>query len=55
MAAMRSQAYTAKLLETSPTFMRLRELGVLEKIALAGKLNIVLGDKGLTDCVAHLL
>ncbi len=54
-AAMRSQANTAKLLETSPTLMRLRELEVLEKIASAGKLNIVLGEKGLTDRVVNLL
>ena len=32
-AAMRSQANTAKLLQASPTLMRLRELEVLEKIA----------------------
>jgi regulator of protease activity HflC (stomatin/prohibitin superfamily) len=54
-AAMRSQANTAKLLETSPTLMRLRELEVLEKIASAGKLNIVLGEKGLADRVVNLL
>jgi regulator of protease activity HflC (stomatin/prohibitin superfamily) len=54
-AAMRSQANTAKLLESSPTLMRLRELEVLEKIASAGKLNIVLGEKGLTDRVVNLL
>ena len=29
--------------------MRLRELEVLEKIAATAKLNIVLGDKGLTE------
>ena len=38
---------SGKLLEGSPTLMRLRELEVLEKIASAGKLNIVLGEKGL--------
>ena len=54
-AAMRSQANTAKLLEASPTLMRLRELEVLEKIASAGKLNIVLDEKGLTDRVVNLL
>ena len=54
-AAMRSQANTAKLLETSPTLMRLRELEVLEKIASAGKLSIVLGEKGLADRVVNLL
>jgi regulator of protease activity HflC (stomatin/prohibitin superfamily) len=59
-AAIRSQANTAKLLEASPTLMRLRELEVLEKIAAAGKLNIVLGDmssekRGLADRVVNLL
>ena len=54
-AAMRSQANTAKLLESNPTLMRLRELEVLEKIASAGKLNIMLGEKGLTQQVMNLL
>jgi hypothetical protein len=35
--------------------MRMRELEVLEKIATAGKMNIVLGEKGLTDRVVNLL
>ena len=54
-AAIRSQANTAKLLAESPTLMRLRELEVLEKIASASKLNIILGDKGLADRVVNLL
>ncbi len=59
-AAMRSQANTAKLLADNPTLMRLRELEVLEKIASAGKLSIVLGEKslgekGLADKVVNLL
>ncbi len=54
-AAMRSQANTAKLLEDSPTLMRLRELEVLEKIATAGDLKIVLGEKGLAERVVNLL
>ncbi|HUT92038.1 MAG TPA: slipin family protein [Thermoguttaceae bacterium] len=53
--AMRSQANTAKLLEQSPTLMRLRELEVLEKIATASKLNVVLGEKGLAERVVNLL
>ncbi|MCR4414678.1 MAG: slipin family protein, partial [Thermoguttaceae bacterium] len=48
-AAMRSQANTAKLLEGNPTLMRLRELEVLEKVAASGKLNVVLGEKGLAE------
>ncbi|MFO0923618.1 MAG: slipin family protein [Pirellulales bacterium] len=59
-AAMRSQANTAKLLSENPTLMRLRELEVLEKVASAGKMNIVLGErslteKGLADKVVQLL
>jgi len=54
-AAMRSQANTAKLLADNPVLMRLRELEVLEKIAANGKLNIVLGEKGLTEKVVNLL
>lgn len=54
-AAMRSQSNTARLLADNPVLMRLRELEVLEKIATAGKLNIVMGEKGLTDRVVNLL
>jgi regulator of protease activity HflC (stomatin/prohibitin superfamily) len=54
-AAMRSQANTAKMLAENPTLMRMRELEILEKIASAGKLNIVVGEKGLTDRVVNLL
>lgn len=54
-AAMRSQANTAKLLEGNPTLMRLRELEVLEKVAGSGKLNVVLGDKGLADKIVNVI
>ncbi len=54
-AAVRSQANTAKLLESSPTLMRLRELEILEKIAVNSKMNVVLGEKGLADRVVNLL
>ena len=54
-AAMRSQANTAKLLDDNPTLMRLRELEVLEKVATSGKLNVVLGEKGLAERVVNLL
>jgi len=54
-AAMRSQANTAKLLQDNPTLMRLRELEVLEKVAASSKLNIVLGEKGLTDRIVNVL
>ena len=35
--------------------MRLRELEVLEKIASASKLSVVLGEKGLAERVVNLL
>jgi regulator of protease activity HflC (stomatin/prohibitin superfamily) len=54
-AAIRSQANTAKLLAQEPLLMRLRELEVLEKIASAGHLKVVLGEKGLADRVTNLL
>jgi len=54
-AAIRSQSNTAKLLVENPALMRMRELEVLEKIASAGHLNVVLGEKGLADCVTNLL
>lgn len=59
-AAIRSQANTAKLLQDNPSLMRMRELEVLENIAAAGTLNIVVGDKapgekGLADKVLNLL
>jgi regulator of protease activity HflC (stomatin/prohibitin superfamily) len=54
-AAVRSQANTAKLLADNPALMRLRELEVLEKVATAGDLKIVLGEKGLADRLVNLL
>ena len=54
-AAMRSQVNTAKMLQDNPTLMRMRELEVLEKVAANAKLNVMLGEKGLTDRVVNLL
>ena len=54
-AAIRSQANTAKLLAESPMLMRLRELEILEKIATQGTLNVMLGEKGLTERIVNLL
>jgi regulator of protease activity HflC (stomatin/prohibitin superfamily) len=54
-AAMRSQANTARILEGSPTLMRLRELEVLEKVSEKANLTVVLGEKGLADRVVKLL
>jgi len=54
-AAMRSQANTAKILETNPVLMRLRELEVLEKVADKANLSVVVGEGGLADRVVKLL
>jgi regulator of protease activity HflC (stomatin/prohibitin superfamily) len=54
-AAMRSQANTARILESSPTLMRMRELEVLEKVSTKANLTVVLGDKGLADRVVKML
>lgn len=54
-AAMRNQANTARLLENNPTLMRLRELEVLERIAGTSKLQVILGEKGLTERMVNLL
>jgi regulator of protease activity HflC (stomatin/prohibitin superfamily) len=54
-AAMRSQANTARILESNPTLMRLRELEVLEKIASNTQMKVVLGEKGLADRVVKLI
>jgi regulator of protease activity HflC (stomatin/prohibitin superfamily) len=43
-AAMRMQANTAKILDSNPTLMRLRELEVLEKVADNANLTVLLGD-----------
>lgn len=55
-AAIRSQANTAKLLDASPTLMRLRELEVLEKIASSSNLQVLLSDgSSLSDRVTKLI
>jgi regulator of protease activity HflC (stomatin/prohibitin superfamily) len=54
-AAMRSQANTAKILESNATLMRLRELEVLEKVSAKANLTVVLGEKGLTDRLVKLV
>jgi regulator of protease activity HflC (stomatin/prohibitin superfamily) len=54
-AAMRSQANTAKLLESNPTLMRLRELEVLESVADKAQLTVVMGEGSLADRVVKLL
>ena len=54
-AAMRSQMNTAKLIETSPTLMKLRELEVLEAVAKTTNLSVVLGDEKLTERLTKLI
>jgi regulator of protease activity HflC (stomatin/prohibitin superfamily) len=54
-AALRHQANTAKLFVDNPTLLRLRELEAVEKIATAGKLSVVLGEKGLADRIVNLI
>jgi len=54
-AAMRSQANTAKILESNPTLMRMKELEVLEKVSEKANLNVVLSEQGLADKVVKLL
>jgi regulator of protease activity HflC (stomatin/prohibitin superfamily) len=54
-AALRHQANTAKLFADHPTLLKLRELEAVERIAAAGKLNVVLGEKGLADRIVNLL
>jgi len=54
-AAMRMQANTAKILESSPTLMKLRELETLERVADRANLTVVLGEEGLANRVVKLL
>lgn len=54
-AAMRSQANTAKILESNPMLMRLKELEVLEKLVGKSNLNVLLGEKGLADRLMKLV
>jgi regulator of protease activity HflC (stomatin/prohibitin superfamily) len=54
-AAMRMQANTAKILESSPTLMKLKELEVLEKVAGKANLTVLLGEDGLANRVVKML
>lgn len=54
-AAMRSQLNTAKLMESNPILMKLRELEVLENVAKTSNLSVVLGEKNLTDSITKLI
>jgi regulator of protease activity HflC (stomatin/prohibitin superfamily) len=54
-AALRSQANTAKILESNPTLIRMRELETLEKIAQTSNLTVVLGEEGITNRVTKMI
>lgn len=55
-AALRSQANSAKMIESNPTLMRLRELEVLERIAEKSQLQVLLGGgEGLREQVMKLV
>lgn len=55
LAAVRTQMNTAKILDSSPILMRLKELEFLEKIAEKSDLNVILGEKGLRESVLKML
>jgi len=54
-AARRSQANTARIYDSNPTLMRLRELEVLETVAEKAELKVVLGEGGLKDRLVQLI
>ena len=55
-AALRSQLNSAKLLDQTPTLMRLRELETLERVAEKANLQILVGsEKGLAESVTKLI
>ncbi len=54
-AAMRSQLNTAKLMESNPVLMRLRELEVLEAVAKTTNLSVVLGEQKLSERITKLI
>jgi len=49
------QANTAKILETNPALMRLRELEVLDKVAAKANLQVMPTEKGLAERVVKLV
>ena len=55
-ASMRSQANTAKIFESNPTLMRLRELEVLEKVSEHASFTVVMGgQEGLKSSLTKLI
>ena len=53
--AMRSQSNTARLFESNPTLLKLRELEVLEKVAERANLKVVLTENGLADRLVKMV
>ncbi|MDY7091825.1 MAG: hypothetical protein SX243_02530 [Acidobacteriota bacterium] len=53
--AMRSQANTARIFESKPMLMKLRELEVLGKVADRANLSVVLGETGLSERVLKMI
>jgi regulator of protease activity HflC (stomatin/prohibitin superfamily) len=54
-AAIRMQANTARIFESNPTLLKLRELEVLERVADKANLTVVLGEGGLSERVVKML
>ncbi|MCG8572477.1 MAG: slipin family protein [Spirochaetes bacterium] len=54
-AAMRSQANTARMLSSNPAVIKLRELEILDKLASNSNLNLVLGEKGISEKISKML
>ena len=54
-AAIRMQANTARIFESNPTLVKLRELEVLEKVSQKANLTVVLGEGGLHERVMKLV
>jgi len=54
-ASMRSQANTARIMESNPILMKLRELELVEKFAAQTSLTLIAGDKSLADSMRTLL
>lgn len=53
-ASMRSQANTAKIMESNPALLKLREMEILEKLSANPNLQIVLGEKSLSEQLKKL-
>jgi hypothetical protein len=43
------------MLTETPGLMKLRELEAIERIAAAGKLSVVIGEKNLADSLARMV